>query len=163
VEVNRSNDKAAGIAIIWNGKVLLEHPTDSKWYSSYSIPKGGIEDGEATMEAAIRETLEETGISVRKDQLDPKMKTCTYRSGKKVFYYICRIENLSEVGLDSEIVPKKNLQLEEVDWAGFVDLEEAKKRIMKSQISIIEQLERENLLESKIKSFKDFLGFADME
>jgi hypothetical protein len=48
---------------------------------------------------------------------------------KTTYYFICKIDNLSDIGLDKEVVPKSQLQLAEVDWAGFVDYKEAKKRL----------------------------------
>jgi hypothetical protein len=38
------------------------------------------------------------------------------------------INNLSEIGLETEIVPKKQLQVEEVDWAGFLTADEIKEK-----------------------------------
>ena len=40
-------------------------------------------------------------------------------------YFILRISDLSEIGLTSDRVPKDQLQLEEVDWAGFVKIIDA--------------------------------------
>jgi len=61
---------SAGLAIIYDNKVLLAHTTNRGWYGSYGIPKGGIEKGESKIQAAIRETKEEVGISVPKNLID---------------------------------------------------------------------------------------------
>jgi 1,4-dihydroxy-2-naphthoyl-CoA synthase len=37
---------------------------------------------------------------------------------------LVEINSLSDIGLISEIVPKNQLQKEEVDWAGFLSKEE---------------------------------------
>jgi len=59
--------KSAGLAIIYDNKILLAHTTSRGWYGSYGIPKGGIDDGESKLYAAIRETREEVGINIPKN------------------------------------------------------------------------------------------------
>jgi 8-oxo-dGTP diphosphatase len=53
--------KAARVIIVKNEKVLLIH---SQKYNSYTLPGGGVEDGESLEQAAIREAKEETGIAI---------------------------------------------------------------------------------------------------
>ena len=141
--------RSAGILVIYNNKVLIGHHTNSKWFDSYSIPKGGIEEGEEPIEAAIRECREEVGISIKESQLEKKVYQLEYKSNNKkkgnpvykiVYYWICRINNLNEIGLKEETVPKEQLQLEEMDWAGFADSEEALKRLGPSVKPIIKHL-----------------------
>tara|TARA_Y100000389_G_C17457090_1_gene518870 strand:- start:2748 stop:3179 length:432 start_codon:yes stop_codon:yes gene_type:complete len=141
--------RSAGILIIYNNKVLIGHHTNSKWFNSYSIPKGGIEEGEEPIEAAIRECREEVGISIKENQLEKKAYQLEYKSKNKkkdiykiVYYWICRINSLREIGLKEETVPKEQLQLEEMDWAGFADSEEAFKRLAPSVKPIIKHLEK---------------------
>lgn len=136
---------SAGIAIVWKDKVFLVHPTNNKWWGTYSIPKGQIENDENVTEAAVRELKEEVGIelpisSVRENELFE----CEYpKSNKKVLYYVYKIKDLKEIGLENEIQSRKNLQLEEVDWAGFVTFEEALKRIHPNMRPIIENIQIE--------------------
>ena len=154
---------SAGLAIIYDNKVLLAHTTSRGWYGSYGIPKGGIEDGESKLDAAIRETKEEVGIKVPRKLIDTTEHTFTlttrkYKYTKIVYYYIVKIDDLSQIGLKDLRVPKKQLQVEEVDWAGFIDYKEAMKRVMKSQLPVINNLVGKGLLEKKtnILKFKDF-------
>jgi len=154
---------SAGLAIIYDNKVLLAHTTSRGWYGSYGIPKGGIEDGESKLDAAIRETKEEVGIKVPKKLIDTTEHTFTlttrkYKYTKIVYYYIVKIDDLSQIGLKDLRIPKKQLQVEEVDWAGFIDYKEAMKRVMKSQLPVINNLVGKGLLEKKtnILKFKDF-------
>lgn len=154
---------SAGLAIIYDNKVLLAHTTSRGWYGSYGIPKGGIEDGESKLDAAIRETEEEVGIKVPKKLIDTTEHTFTlttrkYKYTKIVYYYIVKIDDLSQIGLKDLRIPKKQLQVEEVDWAGFIDYKEAMKRVMKSQLPVINNLVGKGLLEKKtnILKFKDF-------
>jgi len=127
----------AGIAIILNKeKVLLIHPTNAKWWGTYSIPKGGVEDGETFREAASRETFEEVGIHISQGSLGEANKI-EYSSGKLIWYYVYHINSVGEIGLLSEIVPKNMLQKEEVDWAGFVSFKDAKKRLLPPQYQVL--------------------------
>lgn len=129
--------KSAGVIIILqDNRMLLIHPTNHKWTNSFSFPKGGIDKGEKKIDAAIRELREETSIVVNYSQIEnpkePIVIDYTDKKGviyKKVYLYIVRINNISEIGLKTEILPERNLQIEEVDWAGFLNIDEAKDRI----------------------------------
>ncbi|NJO90725.1 MAG: NUDIX domain-containing protein, partial [Chloroflexia bacterium] len=118
---------AAGLVVIQNNKILLIHPKGSSWWKTYSIPKGHVEAGEGLIDAAKRETNEETGIDIDNLRIEDKSHTnfvdYTDKKGvvyKRVYYFVAE--------------PKKpisafKLQKKEVDWAGFLGVEEAKKRI----------------------------------
>mgnify|MGYP002632268813 FL=1 len=153
---------SAGLAIIYDNKILLAHTTSRGWFGSYSIPKGGIDESESNLDAAIRETKEEVGITIPKNLIDKTEHTFTVSTkkygNKIVYYYVVQISNLSQIGLTDLKVPKKQLQLEEVDWAGFLDYREATKRIMKSQAVLINNMVGKGLLEQEtnILKFKDF-------
>ncbi len=153
--------QSAGLAIIYNGLILLGHTTGRGWYGSYGIPKGGIEDGEDKMSAAIRETLEEVGIKVPRNLIDTNEHTFTVTSrehkyNKIVYYYIVKINNLSQIGIKELKLPKSQLQVEEIDWAGFLDYNEASKRIMKSQLTVLNNMLSMGLLESQILNYEQF-------
>ena len=124
--------------------MLMIHPTKSSWFKSYGIPKGGIDSGETEEEAAIRETFEEVGIKISKKQLGERGEFFYDKNGKvnkRVVYFVVEIKELAEIGLTTEIVSKSQLQLKEVDWAGFVSLEEAKKRCHPKQLDLLKYLE----------------------
>lgn len=52
---------AVNVAVIENEKILLTKRED---FEVWCLPSGGVEDGESLVEAAIRETKEETGINI---------------------------------------------------------------------------------------------------
>jgi predicted NUDIX family NTP pyrophosphohydrolase len=120
--------ESAGLVILYDNKILLAHPTGQKWYGTYSIPKGHIEEGEDRLEAALRETQEELGIKFDEDQVEPNSEGyINYRDEngelyKRVYFYI--IELNKPINID-----KTKLQKDEIDWAGFLTKEEAEKRI----------------------------------
>lgn len=141
--------KSAGVIIVLNNdKMLLAHPSNSRWENSYSFPKGGIEKDETKLDAAIRELREETSVVVSVDQIknidEPIIVDYNDKKGdiyKRLYLYLVYINDISEVGLDSIIIPTENLQIEEVDWAGFLTKSEASDKIFyrcKHLLDIIE-------------------------
>lgn len=129
--------KSAGIIIILNNnKILLSHATNARWEKTFSFPKGGIEKDEKKKDAAIRELMEETSIVITKEQIsnpdDAIIVNYVDKAGinyKRLYLYTVYIEDISEIGLESEIVPIENLQADELDWCGFLTKEEAKDKI----------------------------------
>jgi 8-oxo-dGTP pyrophosphatase MutT (NUDIX family) len=172
-------EKSAGVVIIYQNKILLVHPSSStRYYGNYSFPKGHIEENETALSAALREVKEEVGIKLKSSQLDRKMYEIPYiaKKNKKdipkgsiyktVYYWTCTIENLNEIGLSSEVVPKNQLQAAEVNWAGFVPANEIEQRIapvMKSIIKHVNMKSNEDKQEIRvtesfnIKSLGDFI------
>ncbi len=158
--------ESAGLAIIYDNKILMGHTSSRGWYGSYGIPKGGIEKGESHLDAALRETKEEIGISVPRNLISSKehtfvVTTRKYKYTKIVYYFIAEIQNLSQIGLKDLKVPKNQLQVEEIDWAGFLDYKDAMKRVMKSQVPVISNLASQGLLESVILDYKTFSHNTD--
>jgi predicted NUDIX family NTP pyrophosphohydrolase len=133
--------KSAGLVIKKGNKILLCHPTNARWKGTYSIPKGGLEHCETKVTAAIRETSEEVGIIIPDDFLVNKKEHCIeYRDKngnlyKKVFYYIVEVDDVPDV------LPKEQLQEEEVDHAQFFTKEEAKKKIFWRFLPILRHLD----------------------
>jgi len=146
-EIDYSAKKnAAGVAIVWQNSILLVHPTGSSWQkNTLGIPKGGIEEGEDPLEAAVRELSEEVGISIDPSQLDPEpLIANNYNSSGvlkwQLVYFVLKINELEEIGLIDTRVPKEQLQTEEVDWAGFVPIESAYSKMHRSQLIILDRL-----------------------
>lgn len=74
---------------------------------SWQFPAGGIEAGESPEEAAVRETLEETGLTVEAvksigDRVHPK-------TGRHMWYTACRVMEGEARVADSE-------ELDEIAW-----------------------------------------------
>ena len=142
---------AAGVAIIFTNdfidRILLVHPTGASWKKgTCGIPKGGMEPGENPMEAALRELKEETGIILSPKDLDPEPQVVQIydKKGKKVnrqlIYFVLRITELSQIGLDTIFVPKSQLQKDEIDWAKFVSADEAYPITSRTQLIILDRL-----------------------
>lgn len=145
IDMPEEHRVAAGVAIIWDNKILLVHPTNASWRKpTLGIPKGKLDrPDEEPILAALRELEEETSIVLSPDQLDPEShQVIFYKNGKpdgRLIYFVCNIEDLSEIGLDSERLPKSTLQEEEVDWAGFLSADDAYPKISTSQLIILDR------------------------
>lgn len=118
---------SAGLVIIQNNKILLAHPTNSPTNGSYTFPKGKVEIGESILEAAIRETKEETGILINKKDINNTEHLIIYtnKNGdvyKKLYYFLVFPTEKIEIN-------KNNIQLDEVDWVGFLNKDEIMTKI----------------------------------
>lgn len=141
-------ERSAGIAIIYNGKILMAHATNAPWYRSWMPPKGKIEEGETEEEAACREVEEECGISIDPSILG-KRHVIPYTKGpggkkfKEVYIFECRIDSLDELGIPSLIkgeLPSYMLQEEEVSNARFMDYEECQVRALPRYIPMVDEI-----------------------
>lgn len=144
LEAEKTIQISAGLVIIQNGTVLLGHPTGQKWWGTYSIPKGMVEEGEDLMTAAIRETREEMGITIdRVDIEDPEPEYIEYKDKKgipykRVYYFVARPKTPID---NDDIHPDKK----EIDWAGFILKEKAEQRIfwrLKPVLKNVEETEK---------------------
>ena len=131
--------KSAGLAIVYGDEILLVHPTNAPWVGTFSIPKGEIEDFETAFQAAIRETKEEIGLDITTDMVESPGDIIYYKRAssnktyKKVFYFIVRLNKKPEL-------KKENLQLDEVDWVGFIHKDDAKEKIFWRFLPILEKV-----------------------
>lgn len=119
--------ESAGLLIIQNNKILLAHPTNAPWYGSYTIPKGKVEKNETYIQTAIRETKEEVGIEINISDVDNTINFIDYTDEnnkvyKRVFYFLVKLDKNIEID-------KNKIDKNEVDWAGFIDKDEALSRI----------------------------------
>jgi len=87
---------SAGIIFINENKILLGHSTGNK---HWDIPKGLIEDGEKPVDAAIRETKEETNITVFQEELKD-LGEFKYRSDKKLHLFLCENKNINVLNFE---------------------------------------------------------------
>ena len=142
---------SSGLVLVYDRKVLLLHTTGRNDSHSYGIPKGGLEDGETNIQAAIRETYEECGIKVperliNKTEYKFVVTSRKYKYNKTVTYFIVELDDLSQIGLKDVEVPKSQLQLKEVDIAGFFNYKECMDKIMRSQSPVITTLLNKGLI-----------------
>jgi ADP-ribose pyrophosphatase YjhB (NUDIX family) len=154
--LNESNklQLSAGLAIIYKGAILLGHPKGQKWWGTYSIPKGHVEEGEDLLEAAIRETREEVGITIDpEDVLFQEPNFIDYKDDngnlyKRVYYFLVNPKSPIK---QSSITPDKT----EIDWAGFILKDAAESRIFWRLKPILDHMEEVEDYEETRKSLED--------
>lgn len=74
---------SCGILIFRDNRILMGHATG---HDHWDIPKGCAEEGESPVEAAVRETSEETGIVVPPNELQDRGR-CAYNPKKDLHLF----------------------------------------------------------------------------
>jgi predicted NUDIX family NTP pyrophosphohydrolase len=129
-------------------EVLLAHPGGPLWVKkddgSWSIPKGGIANGEDALSAAKREFEEEIGF--RPDGEFLPLKPLRQPGGKLVFAWAIRhdfdVSKLNSNMFSMEWPPSSGRQQEfpEIDKAAWFAIETARQKILKGQAGFLDQL-----------------------
>jgi 8-oxo-dGTP diphosphatase len=110
----RSKTQGAYVAIWHEGRILLIR---NSYKSAYTLPCGGIDRGEAPVEAASRELFEEVGLDFSIEAFNQVFETINQTEFKKDHIF------LFEVNLKA--LPSPQPDGREVIWAGFRTLEDA--------------------------------------
>ena len=140
---------ASGLFIVRkDNKVLICHPTNHA-ANFYSIPKGKVEDDEIFLEAAIRETYEETNLDLSEttDFTIYPLKAVNYKNKNKILYPFLYLENKKssfdwggvELKCNSN-VPEDRGGFPEMDGYKWVTLDEASKVLHDTQVSCIDKI-----------------------
>ena len=144
--------KSAGLLLYrWRDgalEVLLVHPGGPFWAKkddgAWTVPKGRIEPGEDALAAARREFGEETGYAIEGD-FRP-LGECRLAGGKIVLAWAVEGE------LDAAAIESNSFEMEwpprsgrrrafpEIDRAQWFLLSEARRRINKGQIALLDEL-----------------------
>lgn len=130
-------------------QVLLVHPGGPYWVKkdkgAWTIPKGEAVAGEKLLEAAIRETEEETGVKVQGKFIE--LTSLRQISGKIIYAWALQSDfNATAIKsntFEMEWPPKsgKKKLFPEIDKAAWFDTEEAKDKIIADQVPFIIELE----------------------
>lgn len=148
------NKKAAGLLLFRRGKsgleVFLGHPGGPFWAKkdagAWAIPKGAIEEGEDPLAAAKREFQEETGFAIHGSFIP--LTPLKQRGGKLVSAWAvefdCDADAVQSNTFKIEWPPRsgKHHEFPEIDRAQWFDLENAKRKILPSQLPFLDELER---------------------
>ncbi len=131
-------------------EVFLVHPGGPFWTkkdaAAWSIPKGEFESQEDPLEAAKREFEEETGITLEGnfDEL-----TAAKQAGGKVVYAWaiegdCDPASIRSNTFSLEWPPRsgKRREFPEVDRGQWFSLAQAKEKIVKGQVSLLNELQQ---------------------
>ena len=130
-------------------EVLLAHPGGPFWRSkdagAWMIPKGAIEDGETAAQAALREYEEELGSPL--EGIPFRLCTIRQKAGKIVEAFAAEGDfdpsTLSSLEFEMEWPPRSGqlARFPEIDRAEWMNLAEARERILPSQLPILDALE----------------------
>lgn len=131
-------------------QVFLVHPGGPFWAAkdagAWTVPKGEYMDGEEALEAAKREFTEETGFTADGNFID--LGTVRQTSGKIVnawaFEGECDPEKLRSNFCEIEWPPRsgKKREIPEVDRGAWFSLEQARAKILSSQLGFLDVLEQ---------------------
>jgi Predicted NTP pyrophosphohydrolase len=149
-----ATSRSAGILLVRRGaaatEFLLVHPGGPYWakrdLGAWSIPKGGIEDGEDPRSCALRELEEELGSppAIAIDDL-VELGSVRQRAGKVVEAWATEAE-FDPATLDSntfalEWPPRSGSEHEfpEVDRAEWFDLAQARRKILPAQSPFLDR------------------------
>jgi len=140
--VFRRQDSSVEVFLVHMGGPFWQHKDDGSW----SIPKGEFEDDEAPLDAARREFQEETGLTPDGKFLElPPVKQ---PSGKVIFAWAV------EWDCDATKIKSNTFALEwpkgsgvmrefpEVDRAAWFSLTEARRKLLKGQLPLLDELDR---------------------
>ena len=130
-------------------EVLLGHPGGPFWRNkddgAWMIPKGMIEAGETAAQAALREYEEELGSPLAVVPFE--LCTIKQKSGKMVDVFAAEGDfdpgQLESAEFEMEWPPRSGTleRYPELDRAQWMTVEEARRRILVSQLPIIDALE----------------------
>jgi predicted NUDIX family NTP pyrophosphohydrolase len=132
-------------------ELFLVHPGGPFWANkdegAWSIPKGEFDEGEDPLDAAKREFREETGV-VAEGEFRP-LKPVRQKSGKIVYSWAVQFD------LDAAAVKSNPFSMEwprgsgkmqefpEIDRAGWFNIDLARRKILKTQLGLLDQLEQD--------------------
>lgn len=140
--------EAAGVFLIRKDlNVLVCHPTKvSK--KVWSIPKGKVEHGEHHVDAAIRETFEETNVDITKWTILHNLPPVVYPNNRKILYAYVLFESQNNINFNdfefkcNSNVPEKLGGYPEMDEFIWVTIEEAKGLVHSTQVECLNEIEK---------------------
>ena len=129
-------------------EVFLVHPGGPFWVKkdegSWSIPKGLIDPGEDSLDAAKREFEEETSISAKGPFID--LGEIRQKSGKRIFAWAFQwsgdVPGVKSNLFALEWPPRSGRKMDfpEIDKWEFFSLSVARKKISQSQVEFLDRL-----------------------
>lgn len=145
-----AKEKAAGIFLVnKENKILVGHPTNHR-PDFWSIPKGKIDGDETPLQAAIRETYEESNVKLFPDLHEfVELGRYIYRHKKKDIVFFAHFETKTaewsktiSIRCNSN-VPEEKGGFPEMDDFKWVTIDEAREILHETQVAALIKLELE--------------------
>lgn len=139
---------AAGIFLLKDdGHILVCHPTNHA-PDFWSIPKGKLDKGETPLQAAIRETFEETNIDLKDYKAIKALAPVNYGHKKKMIHPFILWEHANshydwtkfEIKCNSN-VPEDRGGFPEMDDYKWVTISEARNILHETQVACLDEIE----------------------
>ena len=131
-------------------EVLLVHPGGPFWAKkddgSWSIPKGEYEPSEEALEVALREFEEELGIGAPDHSTAVPLRELRQPSGKVVTAWAVEgdldVSDVRSNTFEMQWPPRsgRTQEFPEVDRAGWFDLAEARRKLLRGQLGFLDRL-----------------------
>jgi ADP-ribose pyrophosphatase YjhB (NUDIX family) len=128
-----------GVIIVREGKILLEKRKNEPGRDMWSIPGGIVELGESLEQTVIRESREETGLSVGDPEPVDVINQVTLDENGKVKYHFVIVDYFVKLKSGT---PKAASDAAELEWVAF---EEVEKRDLTKSFRGFFQKNRERL------------------
>ena len=132
---------SAGIVITDGDQLLVGHVTNN---SHWDIPKGGMNKGEAPLQAAIRECIEETGIHVPESELQV-LGLYEYKPKKDLMLYLWCVKQIPDVDTlkcASKFTNTKGHKQPELDAFACVKWEQISEYCQPDLVKVLKILEK---------------------
>lgn len=140
--------KVAGFFLVRkDNKILVCHPTRHS-ATFWSIPKGRLDNDEQPIDAAIRETMEESNVDLSDWQIIHNIEPIIYPNNKKELYAFVFFENQNKLDFDSlelkcnSFVEREKGGFPEMDGYKWLTMNEAKEQIHISQKQALIEVEK---------------------
>jgi 8-oxo-dGTP diphosphatase len=109
-----------GVVIIRDGKILLERRKNEPGRGKWSIPGGIVKLGESLEQTVMRETREETGLSVSDPEPVDVVNQVTLDENGKTKYHFVIIDYFVKLKGGT---PKAASDAAELEWVAFEEVE----------------------------------------
>ncbi|MEM0155764.1 MAG: NUDIX domain-containing protein [Thermoplasmataceae archaeon] len=114
---------SAAVSLITDSKSILfikrKDREDDPWSGNIALPGGFLKKGETPEEAAIRETLEETSVSINEGQITARMGIMHSKANPKISIYpiAFSLENFPAYSPGDEVAEVRLIGIKDLEYS----------------------------------------------